>query len=255
MLRGQYLRRGGQVKDFFDLARQLELAMEWIGKYHGNESIRERLLSWMAFISLHQFRLDIMGTIKSEIAEGQREKALEDVRPICYEYLDEIMVDGVHLVAGNRSDYKRVSDLGHFLFDYNDGKVRKHWEDRPYRKLYQRGRVGLDIQYSDLQLGARFSKLLFRKLYAFHWVLPYPSVEVFMQTTKQGERMWYSIETREGGENGLQRVRPEQWIWAKKGWRAGEPSEIPEYVKWDKSQWHEWMTREVARVNREVRII
>jgi hypothetical protein len=255
MLRGQYLRRGGQVRDFFDAARQLELAMEWIGKHYSNDVIRERLLSWMAFICLHQFRLDILGTIKSEIAEDQRERALQKTRPICYEYLADIMAGGVHLVAGNRSDYKRVSDLGHFLFDFNDGRIRKHWEDRPYRKLYQRGRVGLDIRHSELQLGARFSKLLFRKLYAFHWVLPYPSIEVFMQTTKQGKRMWYSIETAAGGENGLQRVRPEQWNWAKKGWRVGEPGEIPEYVKWEKKQWDEWITGEVNRVNRNSGII
>ena len=29
-LRGQYLRQGGQVRDFFDVTRQLELALDWL---------------------------------------------------------------------------------------------------------------------------------------------------------------------------------------------------------------------------------
>jgi hypothetical protein len=54
------------------------------------------------------------------------------------------MADRLYLVSGNRSDYKQVVDLGYFLFDFNDGRIRTYWEDRPYRKLYRRGRVGLD---------------------------------------------------------------------------------------------------------------
>jgi hypothetical protein len=33
MLRGQYLRRGGQVRDFFNTTQQLELALQWIEQY------------------------------------------------------------------------------------------------------------------------------------------------------------------------------------------------------------------------------
>lgn len=43
-LRGQYLRRGGQVRDFFGAARQLELAMEWIDTYGADKEARDRLL-------------------------------------------------------------------------------------------------------------------------------------------------------------------------------------------------------------------
>jgi hypothetical protein len=250
MLRGQYLRRGGQVQDFFDASRQLDLALEWIGKYHEHTHIRDRLLSWMAYICLHQFRQDILQSVKGEISEEHRSKALEKVKPLCFEYLEDIMADRLHLVSGNRSDYKQVADLGHFLFDFDDGRIRTHWEDRPYRKLYRRGRVGLDRQHSQLQLGSRFSRMLFRKLYAHHWILPYPTIDVFMQTTKQGQRMWYSINTTRiaGRQNeevtGLHQIPPEDWFWARKTWRQGQPKKIPYYTKWDKEKWINWMERQ-----------
>jgi hypothetical protein len=252
MLRKQYIRRGGQVQDFFDASRQLDLAMQWLLQYSSNDRIRERLLGWMAYICLHQFRLDILNSIKAEIHAEHCLKALQEVRPFCHEYLAEILIDGVHLVSGNRSDFKQVSDLGHFLFDFGDGRIRKHWDSKPFRKLYQRGRLGLDMQYSEHQLGARFSKLIFRKLYAYHWVLPYPSMDVFTQTTKQGQRMWYSIEPQvETIRRGLQQVRENEWHWSRKAWRAGTPNIVPGWTKWDKGEWSKWIEREVNRARRD----
>jgi hypothetical protein len=58
-----------------------------------------------------------------------------------------------------------------------------------------------------------------------------------MQTTKQGERMWYSIQTTVVGEKGLQRVKGEEWEWARKDWRKGVPNEFPEYTEWSKEEW------------------
>ena len=54
-LRGQYLRRGGRVRDFFDATRQLELALDWIDLHHRSEVIRDRLIFWMVHICLQQF--------------------------------------------------------------------------------------------------------------------------------------------------------------------------------------------------------
>jgi hypothetical protein len=76
MLQRQYLRRGGQVRDFFSSTYRLELALEWIDKYYAKREIRDRLLSWMVYVCLYQFRVDIMNNVKMEIAEEYREEAL-----------------------------------------------------------------------------------------------------------------------------------------------------------------------------------
>lgn len=36
------------------------------------------------------------------------------------------MAYGVYYMSGNRCEFKVVSHLGHFLFDYDDGRERKH---------------------------------------------------------------------------------------------------------------------------------
>ncbi|KIV98358.1 uncharacterized protein PV09_09804 [Verruconis gallopava] len=250
-LRGQYLRRGGQAREFFGAARQLELAMDWIDKHEADRTIRERLLGWMAHICLRQFRQDVMETIKGEIREERLEEALAGGQGFCREYLEEMLTDGVHLVSGNRSDLKGEGDLRRFLFDFDDGRARTHWEDGPYRKLYRRGLTGLGMKNNGKRLGERFSEHVWRKLYAYHWVLPYPSSEVFTQTTKEGERMWYSVITdaREGTK--LETLEPKAWRWGRKKSRSGVPDEIPKWVEWEKEEWVEWEKEEWVEWEKE----
>jgi hypothetical protein len=232
MLRGQYLRRGGLVQGFFDATRRLELALEWMDEHHEDGRIRDRLILWMVHICLQQLRVDVLSSIKREVLEEHREKAVEGMEPFCFEYLSEIMADGVYLMSGNRCDFKQVSMVGDFLFDFDDGLVRGHWEDRPFRKLYRRGLTGLRIRHGGEGLGGMFSRRLKRNLYEHHWVLPYPCSEVLMQTTKQGKRMWYSICASEMG-----------WRWGRKGWQAGLPRRVPRYVSWSKEEWVGWIGR------------
>ena len=55
--------------------------------------------------------------------------------------------------------------------------------------------------------------------------------------------MWYSVNTAVVGvgEYGLQKVKPEEWNWERKGWRVGRPGELPEYTKWGKEEWVGWL--------------
>ena len=252
-LRGQYLKRGGQVRDFFGAIRQLELAIEWVDLYQADEEALERLLGWMAHICLRQFRQDVMEAVKGDIREERVEEALMGDEGFSHEYLDEILRSGVHLVSGNRSDLKGEGELRRFLFDFKDGRMRTHWEDRPYRKLYRRGVVGLTMK-QDGRLGRRFEKHVRRKLYAYHWVLPHPSVDVFTQTTKEGARMWYSVVTDVKEGTNLERVEEKGWRWGRKKFRAGVPEALPEYVGWDKEEWRSWLEERRERRERQNRV-
>ena len=248
-LRGQYLRRGGQVRDFFDATRQLELALDWVDRHHGSEVIRDRLISWMVHICLQQFRVDILGSVRSEISVDHQEDALQGTQPFCYEYFEEIMAGAVYLMSGNRCDFKQASHLGHFLFDFDDGRMRTHWEDRPYRKLYQRARTALSLRHGALRLGSMFARRFWRSLYAYHWILPYPCPEVLLQTTKQGQRMWYSIQPGPVRREPLDLMNPTEWEWARKSWQSGRPARLPRYVSWSKEEWEGWIERHVGNVD------
>jgi hypothetical protein len=142
-LRSQYLRRGGQVQDFHDVFLQLELALGWTRRYRGSTWILCTLLSWIIHLCLQQFRVDTLTSVKSEIQVDHRTEALRGQQPFSYEYFEEIMGHTVHLVSGNKSDFKDPLRLAHMLFNFDDGRMRTHWENKPYRKLYRRAYVGL----------------------------------------------------------------------------------------------------------------
>lgn len=195
-----------------------------------------------------------MEAIKGEIREEQVAEALMGDEGFSHDYLEEVLRDRVHLVSGNRSDLKHEGELRRFLFDFEDGRMRTHWEDRPYRKLYRRGLVGLRLKQDGRRLGGRFEKHVWRKLYAYHWVLPYPSVDVFTQTTKEGARMWYSMVTDAKDGCDLERIEAKGWRWGRKKFRDGVPEVLPAYVRWDKEEWVSWLEDGRERRERQSRV-
>lgn len=235
-LQGEYMRRGRQARGFFDISRQLELALDWIGMYTNNERLCDRLVSWMVHICLVQFRLDVMSAVKGEVKAEEQEEALKGETGLCYEYIDEVMSGGCYLMSGNKTEFKQVSKLGHFLFDFDDGVLREHWEDRPFRVLYRRARTGIRIR--NRQYRRVFQARLWEWLYMYHWVLPYPCGNALLQTTKSGKRMWYSIQRSRNETEGM-----EKWEWARKAWEAGRPREFPGWTKWSKEEWQQWIAR------------
>jgi hypothetical protein len=245
-LRGQYLRRGGQVADFFHTTRRLELALEWLNQHRRHRRIQDQLIYWIVHICLQQFRIDVLRSIQSEMLEEHREEALQGTQPFCWEYFQEILADNVYLISGNRCDFKQPSHLGHFLFDFDDGRVRSHWEDRPFRKLYRRARTALSLLPRELGLGQTFSRRFWRSVYAFHWVLPYPFSAGLTQTTKQGQRMMYSIDVEAGVRGRVELVEPHLWEWKRKAHRAGQPPRLPQYLSWSREEWEGWIARHIG---------
>jgi hypothetical protein len=110
------------------------------------------------------------------------------------------------------------------------------------RTPIQRARTALSLRHGRGAITHAFSQRFWRGLYAFHWILPYPSAEVSTQTTKQGHRMWYSKEP-EGivDDATLELLEPDRWVWARKAWRAGQQPRLPRFVSWSKEEWEMWI--------------
>jgi hypothetical protein len=235
VLRGQYLRRGGQVKAFFDTTRRLELALEWLDVHGETDAVKDGLISWIIHICLQQFRVDVLNVVSAEIVAEGREEVLKGEEGFSYEYLEEVMVGGCYLMSGNKTDFKEATELTHFLFDWNDGLERQHWEDRGFRVLYRRARIGLRQRGRGME--AVFIRRFWRWIYKFHWVLPYPCSNALLQTTKHRQRMWYLIKKTGDNAQGV------EWKWGRKEWEVGRPARIPQYMNWGKEEWEEWIGR------------
>ena len=248
-LRRQYLRRGGAVRDFHNNFVQFEQAFIWLQQYHSSSVISNRLIDWIVHLCLRQFRMDTLTTIKSEIHPDHRETALDGLRSWSHTYLKETMnYDELYLVSGSRLVFKDPLKLKEALFRYDDGRKRIYWENKPYRTLYRRACAMLETQPATARLVSRMQDRLCRWLFAFHWILPYPSVEVLVRTTKDSQRMWYSIRpVKRGGKNqgiDLQDLDGSEWKWAQKKWRTGYSPELPEYLSWATSKWEDWIKRQ-----------
>lgn len=138
--------------------------------------------------------MDILTSIRGELTAEAREEALVGQTPFSYEYFQEIMEAPVYLSSGNRCDFKVPRYLGLYLFDHGDDWRRDHWEDRPFRKIYQRAATGLVATVgAGTKLHERFQRRFWRMLFAYYWILPHLAGGVLLQTTKEGHRMWYSI--------------------------------------------------------------
>jgi hypothetical protein len=248
ILQRQYLARGGSVRDFQDLFLQLERALNWLQQYAGHDQIRSQLLTLVVHICLQQFRIDVLTSVQQEIQDDQREEALQGQRPFSFEYFTDIMTDPVHLVSGNKTEFKAPTSLRRMLWNFDDGRTRHHWENKPYRKLYRRACVVLNLHHGPDGLVKQFRRDLQRDFFTYHWVLPYPCPEVFTQTTKQGARMWYSVHI---GLLQPSRNVPEGtpgWVWARKQWQINHPPALPRCLKWSTAEWDRWILRHVPGV-------
>jgi hypothetical protein len=231
VLRGQTMRRGREVTGFFDLALALERGIGWIKSNRQNETVVEELLTWLVHICLKQFRLDVLQAVKAEIREDRREEALTGERAFSYDYFAEIMTDGCYLMSGNRCDFKAPAALLSYLIDNDEIRVREHWANKPFRKLYERARAMLGVENAELE--QTFSRRYWRWVFKYHWILPYPCSNALLQTSKAGgRRMWYSIVY--DNEN-------KGWVWGRKDWEQGQPPRWPASVKRTETEWSQWI--------------
>ena len=102
------------------------MALGWLREHGLLDIVRDRLISWIVHICLHQFRSDILYKIKADLRVHQRVDALKAKRPFCMDYFREVFTQKVYLISGNWSEVKAAPSLAHFLFDFDNGLVRTH---------------------------------------------------------------------------------------------------------------------------------
>ena len=140
-----YRKRWREVKEVTDDFLRMERVGGWLEKYGRCQEIRKVLLYFLIQICIRRYRKDVFASIKGEIRTECRTEAIQGKFMLCQYELERIRIDqetgeelAVWIVRGNKMAYKSLGPFIDFLWDYNDGKERKHWEDKGYRTLYQR---------------------------------------------------------------------------------------------------------------------
>ena len=243
MLRGLYLQERGQAQDYIEYHRRSDMILDWLDRHVQHPVVCKTLLDWMVYICLRQFRVDILHTIKREIPEPNRGEVLRGTTSWSHEVLTEIMGEKIPLVSGNRVNIKQPILLAHYLFDFGDHHQRGHWENRPYRKLYQHIYTRLREQFSEHSFPQRFAARLRRLLFRHHWILPLPTSYAFI-LKKNNRRRWYSIRPHSQlATLSITSLSVEDWKWAAKSWRPGRPPKFPSYLDRSYHDWQDWLDR------------
>jgi hypothetical protein len=258
VLQRRYLTHTSMVKTFFDTTRKLDLALELLHESEGKTKRRNSnvLIEWIAHICLLQFRIDVLETVKKEIKEEWREEALLGGKGFSVAYFNQIMELPFTLVSGNKTLHKHPKSAIEYIFGRASRHVpRAHWERRPFRTLLWRARDTLERRGKETgreHNKREFEQAFIRVLYRFHWLLPYPTTNALTQTSKQKERMWYSIiegtgkpgiPTRSQLATDAPRLNDQHshFEWGASEHRDGLPDELPDYMQWSRENWQRWV--------------
>ena len=174
---------------------KVEMLGKWLKSYGAAPAVRKYILWHMRWMCVRHFRKDVLLSIESSIKAEFRSNAAQGRYTLCKENLDMILEDGsqaYRLASGNKMAYKDLDDFIDFLWDFDDGRRRKHWEGRGYRVLYKRC-AKLIATWCDEEEAQWFCSTVKTVFPTVNWVIPYPNHTVFWQHTKQHQRMWLSV--------------------------------------------------------------
>jgi hypothetical protein len=242
-LHDTYRKRWAAVKDVKSDLERLEAIGNWLGLYQGNEQILDSLLPIIEHLIVRHFRKEVFRSLKKEIHPDFQEDALAGDVMLCAHSLQRVLntapvepdegswLAGLHIVASNRCKIRTVKELVDFLWDFDDGHLRKQWEHRGYRRLHQRALEIVRIHCG----GAVADELHMRIKRTFvltTWVVPYPNEQQFFQKSR-GARLWLSIYHRKWalsvpkgtliGHDDLRRQEADKWVHSE-NWRPYGPS-------------------------------
>jgi hypothetical protein len=194
-----YQARWLAVRESKDDFVKIEAIISWLQQHRNVRSVRRILVNQLIYICVRHFRKDVFASIKKSIQPEHWQNAVEGNITLCKINLDHILLPTTgqeslqyRLATGNKLAYKDLDRFADFLWNFNDGHSRTHWENKSYRMLYQRASKAVTAALG-LSRARSFAENLKCHFYRTNWVVPYPNDTVFWQHTKKGERMWLSV--------------------------------------------------------------
>lgn len=150
-------------------------------------------------------------------------------------------------VSGCRSWCKSPFEAAQVLFGHNDSRPRGCWEDKPFRKLYQRICFALGQFPTEHSFPQVFTRRLYRYLFTHHWILPYPWSRGLTPREKNGQRQWLSINIQDKDMDMTGDTSSDSFWCLSHDWRPGYPESFPQYLDWDQFEWQSWIERHLRQ--------
>lgn len=198
-MQGAYHARYGQIRDVqLDFIRVSKI-QGLLQQFKESAWCRDYLLEALQQICLCAFRKDVFQHIKGLLKKNMVEKALAGEVALCVPSVREALQPryrSLNLVSGKRLAVQSIEVLFAWLWGEKEGYFkRKHWEDKPYRLLFQRSFEIIDLVHGK-EAAREWRAKLRSSFIKSHWLLPYPQGDRFMKATgKSGVSWWSSYHT------------------------------------------------------------
>jgi hypothetical protein len=133
--------------------------------------------------------------IKGLLKKDMVEKALAGEVALCGPSVQEALrprYRSLNLVSGKRLAVQSIEVLFAWLWEWKTGYFkRKHWEDKPYRLLFQRSIEIISLVHGK-DAAREWRAKLRSSFIKSHWLLPYPQGDRFMKSAGTSGVYWWS---------------------------------------------------------------
>jgi hypothetical protein len=189
-----YHARYGQIRDVRQDFIGVNKVQQLMQQFEGIPECQNFLEGVLWQMCLCAFRKDVFQHIKLLLKKECVEDALAGRVPLTWPSVNRVLRPQhrpAHLVTGKRLAVQSPDVLFSWLWEWRgDQFQRKHWSEKPYRLLYQRGFEAIQ-QMRGKRPARAWKQKLKSLLIRSHWLLPYPQGDRFMK--RQGEQLcWWS---------------------------------------------------------------
>jgi hypothetical protein len=190
-----YRARYGQIRDVQADFIRVSKIQGLLQQFKDSPPCRDYLQEVLQQLCLCAFRKDVFQHVKGLLKKDMVEKALAGEVALCGPSVKEALrprYRSLNLVSGKRLAVQSIEVLFAWLWGWKESHfTRKHWEDKPYRLLFQRSFEIISLVHG--KEAAQDWRAQLRGLFIkSHWLLPYPQGDRFMKSTGKSSVYWWS---------------------------------------------------------------
>jgi hypothetical protein len=190
-----YRARYSQIRDVQDDFIRVSKIQGLLQQFKDSPRCRDYLQDVLQQLCLCAFRKDVFQHIKGMIKKDMLEPALAGRVSLCVPSVRGALQPryrSLNLVSGKRLAVQSIEVLFVWLWGQKEGLFkRKHWEDKPYRLLFQRSFEIIGLVHGR-QAARGWRAKLRSSFIKSHWLLPYPQGDRFMKSTGKCNVYWWS---------------------------------------------------------------
>jgi hypothetical protein len=196
MLHEAYRKNWKSVKAAKDDYGKLQRAIDWVVHYGDCDEVLRFIQRYIVNLLIRSYRGTIIAKQLKSIRKEFQDDALQGRIAFCYTEIRRIFTpeawENLWISNCKQTKVQSIEELVNLLWEFNDGRVRKGWENLRFRFLYEE-MVYLLIPHLPAHELAQFRDMFKRFFIANSWLIPYSTPTKLFQTNHWKQQIWVGI--------------------------------------------------------------